>query len=42
MNFTPGLGSLEGAGKVFKTISRQLKQCLQIVFVSDLSEINVD
>ena len=42
MKFTSGLGSREGAGKVLKTIGRQLKQRLQIVFASDLSEINVN
>ena len=42
MKFTSGSGSSEGAGKVLKTISRQLKQRLQIVFASDLSEINVN
>ena len=31
MKFTSGLGSREGAGKVLKTISRQLKQRLQIL-----------
>ena len=35
-------GSREGVGKILKTISRQLKQRLQIVFASDLSEINVN
>ena len=39
MKFTSGSGSLEGAAK---TISRQLKQRLQIVFASDLSEVNVN
>ena len=42
MKFTSGSGSREGVGKVLKTISRQLKQRLQIVFASDLSEINVN
>ena len=42
MKFTSGSGSREGAGKILKTISRQLKQRLQIVFASDLSEINVN
>ena len=42
MKFTSGSASREGAGKVLKTISRQLKQRLQIVFASDLSEINVN
>ena len=42
MKFTSGSGSREGAGKVLKTISRQLKQRLQTVFASDLSEINVN
>ena len=42
MKFTSGSGSREGAGKIPKTISRRLKQRLQIVFASDLSEINVN
>ena len=42
MKFTSGSESREGAGKILKTISRQLKQRLQIVFASDLSEINVN
>ena len=42
MKFTSGSGSREGAGKILKTISRQLKQRLQIVFASDLSAINVN
>ena len=41
MKFTSGSGNREGAGKVLETISRQLKQRLQIVFASDLFEINV-
>ena len=42
MKFTSGWGSREGANKVLKTISRQLKQRIQIVFACDLSEINVN
>ena len=42
MKFTSGFRGREGAGKVLKTISRQLKQRLQMVFASDLSEINVN
>ena len=42
MELTSGSGSPEGVGKVLKPVSRQLKQHLQIVFASDLSEINVN
>ena len=35
-------GKPRRSGQVLKTISRQLKQRLQIVFASDLSEINVN